>query len=199
MTAGAAPAAGVALMRPAKSKPSISGMWRRAAPAERRAAGRSPLEQPPAPRGRCRPRPAPCPSFAASPRGCAGWSRCRRPPAPAGRAAPARSADAGRLSLLPSPKRVGEVKRAALARLALHPDAAAHQLDELRRDRQPQPGAAVLPRRGAVGLVKASKISLLLVRRNADAGVADQEMQSHRLRPSAYRVSRRTHHLARAR
>ena len=92
-----------------------------------------------------------------------------------------------------SPKPCGEVERAALARLALDPDAPAHQLDELRRDGQAQPGAAVLARRrGAIGLAEGLEDRLLLVRRNADAGVADAEMQSHRLRPSAYRVSRRT-------
>ena len=45
-----------------------------------------------------------------------------------------------------------EVERAAATGLALDPDAAAHHLDELRRDRQAQAGAAVAARRRAVGL-----------------------------------------------
>ena len=45
-----------------------------------------------------------------------------------------------------------EPERAAPARLALHADRAAHQLDQLLADREPQAGAAVPPRRRAVGL-----------------------------------------------
>ena len=96
--------------------------------------------------------------------------------APASAAAPARApAEAG-----------GEVERAALADLALHPDAPAHQLDQLGRDRQAQPGAAVLPGGRGVGLGERLEERLLLLGRDADAGVADGEVQARlllRLRP----------------
>ena len=59
---------------------------------------------------------------------------------PAGAALAAR-AEAGR-----------EVEGAAAARLALDPDPAAHHADQLRRDRQAEPGAAEAARRRAVGL-----------------------------------------------
>ena len=45
-----------------------------------------------------------------------------------------------------------EVERAPLPDGALDPDPAAHQLDQARGDRQPEPGAAVLARGRAVGL-----------------------------------------------
>src|SRR5262249_24668618 len=48
----------------------------------------------------------------------------------------------------------GEVELAAAADLALDPHAPAHQLLQLRRDRQPQAGAAVPPRRRAVHLLE---------------------------------------------
>ena len=54
---------------------------------------------------------------------------------------------------------------------------AAHQLDQLRADRQAQPGAAVGARGRAVGLGEGLEDDALLFRRDADAGVADGEMQ----------------------
>ena len=56
---------------------------------------------------------------------------------------------------------------------------AAHELDEAQRDREAQAGAAVAPRRRAVGLRERLKDCPLLVLRNADAGVADGEVKRH--------------------
>ena len=114
------------------------------------AASRSAVERR---RARRPPPSASCASSRASPRGSAGWSRCRRRRARAARArraglAPRRAAAVGRRPI----EAGGEVERAAAADLALDPDAAAHQLDEPRRDRQPEAGAAVPARRRAVGL-----------------------------------------------
>ncbi len=69
------------------------------------------------------------------------------------------------------------MKRAALTNFALDPDPAAHQLDELRRDCQTQPRAAVLARRRAVRLRECLEDHTLLFGRNADAGVTHGEMQ----------------------
>ena len=89
-------------------------------------------------------------------------------------------------------RRAGAVKWNVLPRaeLALDPDAAAHQLDERRRDRQAQAGAAEPARRRAVGLAEGLEDRGVLVRRDADAGVADREVQ-HRS-PSSVRASSRT-------
>ena len=65
----------------------------------------------------------------------------------------------------------GEVERAAPPGLALDPDPPAHQLDQPGRDRQAQPGAAVLAGRRAVGLVERLEDRPLLLGRDADAGV----------------------------
>src|SRR5262249_56238819 len=74
----------------------------------------------------------------------------------------------------------GEVERAAPADVALDPDAAAHQLDQPGGDGQPEAGAAILPRRGAVRLGERGEDRLPLVRRDADAGVANLEVQEDR-------------------
>ncbi len=52
----------------------------------------------------------------------------------------------------------GEMELAASTDLALDPDSPAHQLDELRGDREPEAGAAVSSRRGGVGLDEGPKI-----------------------------------------
>ena len=51
------------------------------------------------------------------------------------------------------------------------------RLHELRGDGQAQPGAAILPRRGAVGLRERLEDTFLTVQRDADAGVRDGEVQ----------------------
>ena len=68
---------------------------------------------------------------------------------------------------------------------ALDPDPPRHHLDERRRDRQPQPGAAEPPRRRAVRLAERLEDRGVLLRRNADAGVADQEVQRRAARRRA--------------
>ena len=57
----------------------------------------------------------------------------------------------------------------------LHRDVAAEQAREVARDRQAEPGAAVLAVRAAVGLAERFEDHLLLLGRNADAGVAHRE------------------------
>ena len=67
----------------------------------------------------------------------------------------------------------------ALARLALHPDLAAHHQDKLADNGQPQAGAAILSGGGAVGLGKALEQVFLLFRGNADAGITHFNAQHH--------------------
>ena len=65
-----------------------------------------------------------------------------------------------------------ERERAAHAGRADQPDLAAEQPGDFAADRQAQARAAVLAARAAVGLLERLEDDLLLVRRNADAGVA---------------------------
>src|SRR5438876_5604672 len=58
-------------------------------------------------------------------------------------------------------------------------DHPAHQGHEPRGDRQAQSGAAVLPRGRCVLLLEGSENLLLLVRRDANAGVGNFEAQRH--------------------
>ena len=74
------------------------------------------------------------------------------------------------------------MKRAADPRLAVHPDAASHQLDQALRDRQSQPRPAVSPSGRGVRLLERLEDQRLLVRRDADAGIADVKMQRDRRR-----------------
>ena len=118
------------------------------------------------------------PSRAASRRGCGGWSRCRPRPA---RGSPRRrpSSCAAARGGLGAARRSGTVKWKVLPlpgslSTQIRPPISATSCDG---DRQPQAGAAVLPRGRAVGLGEASKIASLLVRRDADAGVAHGEVQ----------------------
>src|SRR6266404_673695 len=61
--------------------------------------------------------------------------------------------------------------------LALHPQAAAVELDELSRQRQPETGALALAR-GVAHLAKLLEDRLLVLWRNADAGVGDGHFDS---------------------
>src|SRR5439155_26177691 len=63
-----------------------------------------------------------------------------------------------------------EVERAPPIDLALHPDTAPHQVDELGGDRQAEAGAAVAPGHGAVGLDEGGEDRRLLLPWNADSG-----------------------------
>ena len=88
-----------------------------------------------------------------------------------------------RVRLAPEPRREGE--GAAPARLALHGDRPAHQGHQPGGDRQAQAGAAVLPRGRGVLLLEGPEDPLLLVGRDADAGVAHREAQRSTAPPSA--------------
>ena len=72
-----------------------------------------------------------------------------------------------------------------VARLALDPDASAHQLDQRGGDRQAEPGAAEPARGRAVGLRERLEDRARFSARNADAGVAHREAQPRRGRRSA--------------
>ena len=100
-----------------------------------------------------------------------------------------RVATAPGMRLAAEPRREGE--GAAPARLALHRDRPAHQGHQPRGDRQAQAGAAVLARGRPVLLLEGAEDLLLLVARDADAGVAHGEQQ-RRLRASAARARRST-------
>src|SRR6266581_3215109 len=77
-----------------------------------------------------------------------------------------------------APEAGGEMERAAVSLLALDPDPAAHLFDELRRDRQAEPGAAVLAGRRAVRLREGGEDRLPFLDRDPDPGVGDREVQA---------------------
>jgi hypothetical protein len=54
-------------------------------------------------------------------------------------------------------------------------DLAAEEMGELAADREPEAGAAVAARRAGIGLLERLEDDLLLLGRDADAGVADRE------------------------
>ena len=66
----------------------------------------------------------------------------------------------------------GEEERRADAGSTFEGQVAAHEAGQPAADHQPEPGAAVLPCRRAVGLRERLKQSALLLRRDSDAGVA---------------------------
>src|SRR6476619_7170726 len=69
------------------------------------------------------------------------------------------------------------MKSAPASWLAIDPDAAAHQLDQLLADRQSETSAAVIPCRRPVSLRERPEDRRLFFRRDADAGVDDAEAQ----------------------
>ena len=75
----------------------------------------------------------------------------------------------------------GEVERAPLAHHAFDPEAAAHQLDELARDRQTQTGAAKAAGRRSVGLRERLENLVVFLGADADSRVRDAELQGHGL------------------
>ena len=82
-----------------------------------------------------------------------------------------------------------ERERAALPGRAGQADLAAQQPRDLAADRQAQAGAAVLAAGAAVGLLEGLEDDLLLVRRDADAGVGDGEGEHRAARGSAPSLS----------
>ena len=79
-----------------------------------------------------------------------------------------------------------EPEGAAETDRALEPHAATHELDELLGDRRAEAGAAEPPGLGLVGLGEALEDPPLVLGRDADAGVADRELQRHRLRSAVH-------------
>ena len=80
------------------------------------------------------------------------------------------------MRLATEPRR--KTKGAAPPRLTVHGDPPAHQGHQPGCNRQAQPCAAVLPRGGGVLLLESPEDRLLLLGRNADAGVGDREVQA---------------------
>src|SRR5437773_8911544 len=80
-----------------------------------------------------------------------------------------------RLSSFVTLQREREGERGALADLALHPDLAAVQLDELPRERQPEARALVLLRVIGPDLTELLEDGLLILERDAHAGVAHRD------------------------
>ena len=77
-----------------------------------------------------------------------------------------------------------EGERRALARFAFEPDASAVQLDELAREREAEARAFLLVRVVAADLAEFLEHRLLVLRRDADAGVADGDYE-HLVRVAA--------------
>src|ERR1700674_4009716 len=75
-------------------------------------------------------------------------------------------------------KHRGEPVGGSPARLALQADTATHQLDQLRRNREAEAGAAAPPRDRRVGLGERLKNIAPAVERYADTGVADLKAQN---------------------
>ncbi len=74
-------------------------------------------------------------------------------------------------------KHRAEVEMAAMVQHAIDTDLAAQQLHQLLADRQPQAGAAMLAGGRGIGLRERLEQACHVVRRHADAGVTDREMQ----------------------
>jgi hypothetical protein len=73
---------------------------------------------------------------------------------------------------------------ASLSDLAVDPDPSAHQLRELRRNREAEARASVAASGGGIGLYERAEDFPLFLLRNADAGVGYHEPQPHRgIRP----------------
>ena len=74
----------------------------------------------------------------------------------------------------------GEVETASLAGLALHPDPSAHEAHQLGRNGEPEPRPTESPCRGRVSLRERVEDGGLLLRGDADTGIAHREVQRHR-------------------
>ena len=72
-------------------------------------------------------------------------------------------------------KRRGEPEGRALAGSAVDADCAAHHLDQLFGDGEPEPGAAIAAGGGSVGLEERGEERRDLFRSDADAGIGDGE------------------------
>ena len=120
---------------------------------------------------------SPAPQVLAHDRAAGRLVACDQHPEPARRVRPSvqRHARATRPR-----KREVDPEAAAATLAALDPDRSAHELDELAADREPQPRAAVAPRRRAVGLREAFEDQRLAAGRDADAGVADRDAHADR-------------------
>lgn len=73
--------------------------------------------------------------------------------------------------------RFGEVECAAYSDLALQPDLSPHHVNQLRCDRQTQASASESPGERTVRLGEGFKNQMLFFYRNADARIANDEVQ----------------------
>src|SRR5450432_3139754 len=84
-----------------------------------------------------------------------------------------------------------EMKGTPLALLAIHPNAATHHSNQIGRDTEPQPGAAVPARRRAIHLFEGLEDELLLVGCYPDARIAYLEFRHQA--PILHRLRRHLH------
>ena len=183
----------------ASAKPSTSGIWQSVMHDVETAVGRRACRSAAMAARHRRPPSASCASSRASPRGCGGWSRCRPRPARAARRAPpaasgvdaaavcGRSNTAVKWNVLPRPTSLSTHMRPPISSTSRE------------RDGEAKPGAAVPPRRRAVGLGEGVEDLLLLLGRDADAGVDDAEVQRAMRGSPACSTSTSKHHFALAR
>ena len=87
------------------------------------------------------------------------------------------------------PKLHHEMKRASSAPLALHPNAAAKQLDNSLGNGQAEACPAELPRDRAVGLRERLEDAVDHLRRNADSRIAHHEVQRDRIFARGFRLN----------
>ena len=112
-------------------------------------------------------------------RGCAARSRCRRRPARARRRARA-GRRGGPMHRAPLPAEAQrDVEGAALAELALHPEAAAHHLGEAVQMARPRPVPPNLRVVEPSACSKGAKMSFCFAGGDADARVAHGDVQDH--------------------
>ncbi len=83
------------------------------------------------------------------------------------------------------------MKHAALSRLALEPDVAAHHLHQPLADGEPEPGAAVSARDRRIGLAERPEEAIALLAGEADAAIGHGEAEAD---PITRSVERRHHH-----
>jgi hypothetical protein len=76
----------------------------------------------------------------------------------------------------------GEAEGGASAERAFYLDLAAHELDDLRGNRESEPSAAMAPSRGIIGLMKWRKELVLRLESDSRPGIAHGEFQNRRQR-----------------
>ncbi len=78
-------------------------------------------------------------------------------------------------------KPYGQAEFRSLAGVARHFDFSVHQLDQPFRNGEAESGAAIFSRRRRISLLKGLENAFLLIRRDADAGIPNAELQLNRI------------------